>query len=473
MQRLNLIDSSFLIAENRETPMHTGGLSLYRYPKNVDKGEFLSSLKEILLAGTDLRPKFNQHLSNGMLSRANLAFSWEDDQELDIEYHIRHSALPRPGRYRELFALISRLHGTLLDRNRPLWEFHLIEGLAENQFATYLKTHHCMLDGVAAMHMTDSMLSTSSKGWVDYSPLSRAAWEHYKQQIPAQAPTAGINRTDIKSLAERLTSQLGNGKHVARALLKYANVWVGGDTGLNVPWHAVPNSIVSSNVTGSRRFIAQSWPYQRIKAVGSALGGTLNDTVLAMCAGALRLYLIQSGALPAKPLKAMVPVSLRVSGDLDSSNAVGFIIANLGTHLDDPADRFETIQESMRAGKEIYSGLSSGEAALFSQIAMSPLILSKLFSLERILPAYNLVISNVPGPRKTMYWNGARLDGIYPASIVLNGQSLNITLVGYADHLDFGIIACRRSLPSIQRLLDCLEDSLVELEDLAGNPSEL
>jgi diacylglycerol O-acyltransferase len=470
MQRLSLIDSSFLIAENRETPMHTGGLSLYSYPKGVDKRKFLLGLKEILLAGSDLRPKFNQRISNGLLSKANVSFSWENDQEFDIEYHIRHSALPQPGRYRELFALVSRLHSTLLDRNRPLWEFHLIEGLAGNQFATYLKTHHCMLDGMAAMHMTNSMLSATSKGRVAYSPLSRTAWEHYRQQLPSPVQVASYSTGDIKSLAERLTSQLGNGSNVARALLKYVNVWIGGDTALNVPWRGVPSSIISSNVTGSRRFVAQSWPYQRLKAVGNALGGTLNDTVLAMCAGALRRYLAQSEALPSRPLKAMVPVSLRASGDLDSSNAVGFVIANLGTHLDDPAARYETVRESMRAGKEVYSGLSSGEAELFAQITMSPLALSKLLGLERILPAYNLVISNVPGPRKTRYWNGARLDGIYPASIVLNGQSLNITLVSYADHLDFGIIACRRSLPSIQRLLECLEESLVELETLAANP---
>jgi diacylglycerol O-acyltransferase len=470
MQRLSLLDSSFLIGENRETPMHTGGVSLYQYPRGVNKREFLSGLKSILLSGTELRPKFNQRLSSDLLSKANLAFSWEDDREFDIEYHIRHSALPQPGRYRELFALISRLHGTLLDRNRPLWEFHLIEGLAENQFATYLKTHHSMLDGVAAMYMTSSMLSPSRAGRVDYSPLSREAWEHYKKQVPVAEPGGEIRQSDLKSLGDRLASQLGAGKNLAGALLKYANVWLGGDSGLSVPWHNVPSSIISSNVTGSRRFVAQSWPYQRIKAVGNALGGTLNDTVLAMCAGGLRRYLAQSGALPSKPLKAMVPISLRVTGDLESANAVGFIIANLATHIEEPGERFTKIQESMLAGKDIYSGLAPGEAELFAQIALSPLIFSKLLRLEKALPAYNLVISNVPGPRKKMYWNGARLEGIYPASIVLNGQSLNITLVSYADQLDFGIIACRRSLPSIQRLLDCLEESLAELEDLAANP---
>jgi diacylglycerol O-acyltransferase len=468
LSRLNLLDSSFLIAENRETPMHTGAVSLYRYPKGVDKRQFLSGLREILLASTHLRPLFNDRLSSGLLSRANLAFFWERDRHFDIEYHIRHSALPQPGRYRELFSLVSRLHSTLLDRNRPLWEMHLIEGLAGNQFATYIKTHHSMLDGIAAMHMTNSMLSPSSRGRVRYSPLSRESWEQYKKQISAPVPGAPISKGDVQSLSDRLTSQLGSGTHLARALLKYGKVWVGGETALNVPWHSVPGSIISSNVTGSRRFAAQSWPYQRVRAVGKALGGTLNDAVLAMCAGALRSYLQQSGGVPGKPLKAMVPISLRVEGDIESSNAVGFIIANLATHIADPGSRFMAIRESMLAGKDVYAGLSSGEAELFTQLAMSPLLVSKLLNLERILPAYNLVISNVPGPRKKMYWNGARLDGVYPASIVLHGQSLNITLVSYADQLDFGIIACRRSLPSIQRLLDGLEDSLAELEAVAG-----
>jgi len=468
MQRLNLLDSSFLIAENRETPMHTGGVHLYSYPKGVDKSEYLANLREIFLDTSDLRPLFRKRLANNLLSKANLSFAWEQDQEFDIEYHIRHSALPKPGRYRELFALVSRLHSTLLDRSRPLWELHLIEGLEGNQFATYLKTHHCMLDGAASMHLFHSMLSKSNRGRVKYSPLSQKLWDDYKRENPSLTVKAPVSQLDVKSLADRLASQIGSGKQLGRALMQYANVWAGGKTGLSVPWHAVPRSIISGKVTGSRRFVAQTWPFERVRAVGKALGGTLNDAVLAMCAGGLRRYLIQSEALPSKSLKAMVPISLRVASDLDSANAVGFIVANLATDLDDPAERFDTIRASTQAGKEVYSGLSAGEAALFTQITSSPLLLTKLLGLESTLPAYNLVISNVPGAREKMYLNGARLDGVYPASIVGNGQLLNITLVSYANQLDFGIIACRRSLPSIQRLIDCLEDSLSELEELAG-----
>jgi diacylglycerol O-acyltransferase len=312
------------------------------------------------------------------------------------------------------------------------------------------------------------MYSNSPDGRTDHSPLSRRAWEKYKRELAAPPGNATISRQDIRSLSERISAQIGSGVNLAGALLKYANVWIGGGRPLNVPWHSVPHSKISSSVSGSRRFVAQTWSYSRIRAVGKALGGTLNDAVLAMCAGALRRYLDQQGDLPPKPLKAMVPLSLRVEGDLDSANAVGFIVANLGTHLADTGERFEAIQQSVQAGKKVYSGLSAGEAALFTQLTSSPIVLTTLLGLGELLPAYNLVISNVPGSRKPMYWNGAQLDGVYPASIVLHGQALNITLVSYMDQLDFGIIACRRSLPHVQRLLDHLEESLQELEDLAG-----
>lgn len=467
MTRLSLLDANFLMGENRETPMHVGGVSLYRYPKGVNKSQFLHGLRDILISSTDLRPPFNLRLADTVLSRTKLTYSWERDRDIDMEYHVRHSALPRPGRYRELFTLVSRLHSTLLDRNRPLWELHLIEGVANNQFATYLKTHHCMMDGVASMHMAQSMLSDSPEGHIDYSLLSREAWERYKGQRGG-TPGGHISASDVRSLSARISEQVGSGLNLAKALAKFAGVWIGTGAPLNVPWHAVPRGQISSSVSGSRRFVAQTWPYDRIRAVGKALDGTFNDAVLAMCAGALRRYLEQSGELPSKPLKAMVPISLRVEGDLESANAVGFIVADLGTDLDDPLDRFAALSESMRAGKEVYRGLSAGEAALFTQLTMSPLLVSNLLGLGQWLPAYNLVISNVPGPRQPMYWNGARLLGIYPASIVVHGQAMNITLVSYAGQVDFGIIACRRSLPHVQRLLDLLEDALAELEECAG-----
>jgi len=468
MSRLSLLDSNFLITESRQTPMHVASVSLYRYPKGVNKREFLTSLRDILLNDHDLRPPFNQHLSRDMLSRANLAFSWERDRDIDLEFHVRHSALPKPGRYRELFTLISRLHSTLLDRSRPLWELHLIEGLAGGQFALYLKTHHCLMDGVAGMQMLQGMLSETPDSVTDYFLFSRKGWEMHRTHRRAEGKSAPVTHQDLRSLTERLAAQFGSGRHVVSALIKYGNVWLGGGKSLAAPWHAVPRGGMSRNVSGSRRFVAQSWPLARVRTAGKAMGGTLNDAVLAMCGGALRRYLLQSGDLPRHSLKAMVPVSLRQEGDLESANAVGFIVGDLATDIEDPGERFQAIRQSMIAGKEVYSGLTPGEATLFTQINASPLMVFNLLGIGHLFPAYNLIISNVPGPRKPMYWNGAQLDGLYPASIVVHGQALNITLVSYAGQLDFGIIACRRSMPSVQRLIDFMEDSLRELEEV-GN----
>jgi diacylglycerol O-acyltransferase len=164
----------------------------------------------------------------------------------------------------------------------------------------------------------------------------------------------------------------------------------------------------------------------------------------------------------------MAPVSLREEGDLESANAVGFITADLATNIADPEKRLRAIQESMRAGKELLSGLSSREAALFMQLTQLPAVLTSVLGLAATFPAFSTVVSNVPGPREQLYWNGASLDGIYPASIVFDGFAMNITLVSYHKNLDFGIVACRRSLPQIQRFIDYLEESLQELEQVAG-----
>ena len=219
---------------------------------------------------------------------------------------------------------------------------------------------------------------------------------------------------------------------------------------------------------GARRFVAQSWPFARIRAVGKALDGTFNDAVLAMSAGALRTFLINHGELPARSLKSTVPVSLRRPGDIDSSNAVGAISADLATNIKDPVKRFRAIKASMEAGKAMLQDMSSNEAALFMQLIQLPGLLLIPLGLGSRFPPYTTVISNVPGPRQPMYWNGARLEGIYPASIVTEGIALNITLVTYDTQVDFGIMACRRTLPQVQRFIDYLEDSLVELEQAAG-----
>lgn len=470
MRKMPLTDAFFLLMESRRTPMHVGGVNLFTLPKDVDDTTFLGNLGEVLRYDGELRRPFGEKLKSGPLNVAG-NYAWEEDHELDMEYHVRHSALPKPGRYRELFALVSRLHSTLLDRSRPLWEFHLIEGLQNRQFATYFKAHHCAIDGVGAMHFMSSMYSTNARNRVKISPLSREAYDIYKKQlegIHGKAKRVEPREDEVRAVAELVRERLDSTANVTRAIRDVASIWMGRERELRVPFHKVPRSVLSTRLTGARRFVAQSWPLERIKAAGKAFDCTLNDTVLAVCAGALRAQLLEQRALPKASLKAMAPVSLRAAGDVDSANAVGFLIADLATHLRDPVRRIKAIKASMDAGKEQFSGMSRREIEVYGALTQTPILLTQALGISNLYPPFSTVISNVPGPRERRYWNGARLDGIYPVSIPFDGSAVNITLVSNNDQLDFGIVACRKSVPHVQNLIAHMEDALVELEDAAG-----
>ena len=467
MRPVNLADAGFLMMEKRQTPMHVGGLHLFNYPKGVDQRKFLQEILTALRTEEAYRRPFGEYVTTGRAGPLRLY--WETDDHFDIDYHVRHSALPQPGRYRELFMLVSRLHSTLLDRTRPLWETHLIEGLQNNQFAFYSKVHHAATDGASAMHMMNAMYSKSARTRARHSALSHEAYERYKSQRLPPAPGRIEPRgRELKNVLEALRQQYDTTTSLMSAFRQFGGAFFGRSGGLSVPWHQVPRTSINTNVTGSRRFVAQSFDFERVRGVCKATDATVNDVVLAMCAGALRRYLASQHEHPAHSLKAMAPVSLRDDNDLDSSNAVGFITADLATDIADPEQRLRKIQASMAAGKDLLRGMSQREATLFMQITQVPALLSSVLGLAGHFPAFSTVISNVPGPREQLYWNGASLEGVYPASIVFDGFAMNITLVSYRKQLDFGIVACRRSIPQVQRIIDYLEEALVELEELAG-----
>ena len=466
MKKLSILDTGFLLTETRETPMHVGSVSLYRLPQGANEQEFLHGLAANLRDVDKLLPPFGDRLKTGPLGLAGPVY-WEPDPSLDLDYHIRHSALPAPGRYRELFTLVSRLHGTLLDRNRPLWETHLIEGLQNRQFAVYSKTHHAAVDGARSMHLARSMLSADPKVRLSESPMSLTAWERYRATLRHKGQD-DFSDEEVRNVVEVLKARFDTSKHIYGAVRQFAQAWTGRGGSLMLPFMKVPRSSINTSVDGARRFVAQSWPFARIRAVGKAFDGTFNDAVLAMCAGALRRYLETHAELPEESLKAMVPVSIRQEGDIDSSNAVASINADLATNIRDPARRFVAIQESVRAGKAFYKDMSPAEIQLITLVMAAPAMLLMPLGLASRIPPFNTVISNVPGILEPMYWNGARLDGSYPVSIVTDGIALNITLLTNDKNVDFGIVACRRSVPQVQRLIDYMEDSLVELEDAAG-----
>jgi len=464
MKRLDLTEAGFLLLEKRETPMHVGGVNLFTLPRGAREEAFLSEVVETLRGSTDLRPPFESYVAT-----KKTGMFWEHDEHIDMEYHVRHSALPAPGRYRELFVLASRLHTTLLDRTRPLWELHLIEGLQGRQFAVYNKIHHAAIDGIGGMHLTQAMCTEDPKDPNSYAPFSKAAYEAYKRQrFGGSKRPPRATRRDLRTVIEALKQQYDSGMHLATAMRRFGMAFIGRSGNLAVPWHNVPRTSINTRVSGARRFVAQSFDFERFRAIATGMDGTINDVVLAVCAGALRRYLLTRDELPLHSLKAMAPVSLRDEGDIESNNAIGFITADLATNVYDPEKRLRTIQESMRAGKDLLRELSPAEAALFMQLTQVPALITSMLGLGSRFPAFSTVISNVPGPRRPLYWHGARLDGIYPASIVFDGFAMNITLVSYCDKMDFGIIACRRSLPQIQRIIDHIEDALQELESVAG-----
>lgn len=436
--------------------MHVGSLMLFRAPPEAKAG-FMADLYADCVKPREFRPPFNQKL---FYPPSRLFPCWDEDPDFDIEYHVRHSALPSPGRYRELFVLVSRLHGTLLDRSRPLWECHLIEGLQSGQFALYAKIHHGLMDGIAGMRLLrNSMTESPDERGVPYM------WVKTKKNRPAGAS----RKMTVAAVAEMIQAQIGSLPGLTRALAKTAAALQRSpDERMAFPFEA-PRSVLNTKVTGARRFVAQSYSMERIRRVREAFDATVNDVVLAMCGSALRRYLEEfGGGAPQKPLTAMAPVSVRPRDADDFGNATTAVFVNLGTHIADPIRRMETIQASMRHGKNLIKELSFNEVLLFTMLLATPALTPAMLGLGAQLPATNVVISNIPGPQKTLYWNGAQLDGVYPISIVFHGMAVNITVTSYAGSLDFGIVACRRSVPRVQRIIDFLEDGLAELELASG-----
>jgi diacylglycerol O-acyltransferase / wax synthase len=447
MELMNPTDSVFLLTESREHPMHVGGLQLFEPPEGAGP-EFARQVYDALAAEHDFQPTFRKRPAWVVGGLANVAWAYDDPKDIDMDYHLRRSALPSPGRVRELLELTSRWHSTLLDRHRPLWEAHLVEGLNDGRFAVYSKFHHSLIDGVSALKLMQRTLSTDP----DDRDL-RAIWN-----LPRRRRSSGGSRWQtLTQLAGSVAGFAPSAWSLARAALV--------EQQLTLPF-AAPRTMLNVPIGGARRFAAQSWSLDRIKSIKRAAGVTVNDVVLAMCSGALRYYLIDQQALPETPLIAMVPVSLRTAEEADSGgNMVGSILCNLATDVEDPAKRLATISESMRGNKKVFSELPRLQAFALSAFFIAPLGLAVVPGFASSAPPpFNIVISNVPGPTEPMYWGGARLDGNYPLSIALDGQALNITLVNNAGNIDFGLVGCRRSVPHLQRLLGHLETSLKDLE---------
>jgi len=455
--------SGFLFTESRSQPMHVGGLQLFRKPEGAGRN-FVKDLYEEMLTHDDPAPLFLKRPHRSLSTGGQWA--WTQDEQFDIEYHFRHSALPKPGRIRELLDLCGRLHSTRLALERPLWEVHLIEGLRDGRVAMYTKMHHALVDGVASMRLVQRVLSTDAE---DRGMAPMWSSVHAGNRSRSDEPSGGVLGLPGAVLRSALAIS-SEAAGLPSALVRTLSHGVRNETSALSLY--APRTVINKQITGARRFAAEDWPMERIKAIGKATDTTVNDVVLAMCSGAMRTYLTELDALPDSSLVAMVPVSLQAkdsrSASASGGNAVGAVMVKLGTDQADPADRLQSVHQSMVTGKDALGTMTSAQIMAMSALGVAPAILTPMLRMQGIArPPFNLIVSNVPGPEEPHYFNGARLEGIYPLSIPIHGMGLNITCTSYAGQMDFGLTGCRRTVPRLQRLLTHLDDELVALEKAA------
>jgi WS/DGAT/MGAT family acyltransferase len=466
MQQLTGLDAAFLALETANSTGHVGGVCLLD-PTDAPRPLDLAALTDVLAQRLPLVPVLRRRLLEVPLGLDQPY--WVDDADFDLEYHIRELALPGPGSEAQLTEQVARLHARPLDRRRPLWEMYLITGLADGRIAVYTKVHHAAIDGVSGAELLTVLLDLSPDG----RPLP--AKTGYTPEPPPNRAALAVRAAARLAWRPVQTVRLsGEFIRVVPTLAPVLSAFVGGMLGLNRGDGSViasspsraPATPFNRPITPHRRVAFRSVSLDDVKAVKRAFGVSVNDVVMAMCAGALRTWLIDHDALPAVPLNAMIPVSVRdEKGQGALGNKVSAMLATVPTHLDDPAQRLAVVHEATKLAKSQQAVIPQGLVDDISDFAPPALVARAarvVFAtgvLHR-LPPFNLCISNVPGPNIPVYLAGARLLAQYPVSVVTDGQGLNITLVGYLGQLHFGLTACRELVPDIDALAGYLVDEL-------------
>jgi WS/DGAT/MGAT family acyltransferase len=484
---LSGLDALFLQLESEEMPMHVGSLSLLELPAGY-RGDFLHDLRALIGARLHLAEAFRRKLVPMPLGLANPA--WMRADTIDLDHHIRRVTLPRPGTQAQLEDCIGRLHAERLDRTRPLWQLVIIDGLGgrlAGHVGYYAKVHHAAIDGQAGVALAQAMLDLTPqpREVPPAPPEAPVAMPGVAQRLRAAAAQSTRQLRTLASLlpvaADAIGALLRGAPEPQRASAasatrgarpvaaadspREASSWLGPRTPLNV------------SIGAARAFAATALPLAEVKQVARALDASLNDIVLATCSGALRRWLAAHGGVPRKPIAAGVPFSVRNKADASASNKVSMMRAGLATHLADPAARLAQIQASMRVGKAVTGSLralvptdypSLGSAWVVGGLAWLAGAVGHRLPVGTHLPSLAAVaISNVPGPPMTLYVAGARVVHYWPASIVVHGVALNITVQSYADWLDIGLTACRRAVPDLRTFKRHLAQSFAELQALA------
>jgi diacylglycerol O-acyltransferase / wax synthase len=477
MQQLTGLDAAFLALETANATGHVGGVCILD-PRDAPEPLTLARLTDVLGERLPLVPVLRRKLQNVPLGLDQPY--WVDDPDFDIEYHIRELALPRPGSDAQLNEQVARLHARPLDRSRPLWEIYLITGLARRRAAVYTKIHHAAIDGVSGAELLTVLLDLTPEG---REPPPAAPFRPARPPGPAEL--AGLAALAAARLAwrpvqtVRLTNQL---IRVLPTLAPTVSTFVGGLFGLNQgdggvianPAGRAPATPFNGPITQHRRVAFRSVDLGRVKQVKNAFGVSVNDVVMAMCAGALRRWLTDHDALPQAPLVAMIPVSVRDPASRGAlGNKVSAMLATLPTATAQPERRLEIVHAATEIAKAQQAAIPQGlvdQISDFAPPALTARATRVVFAtgLLHRLPPFNLCISNVPGPNVPVYLCGARLLAHYPVSVITDGQGLNVTVVGYLGQLHFGLVCCRELVPDVDALAGYLVDELDLLAEAAG-----
>ena len=496
-KKLSSMDASFLYLETPETPMHVGSMAIFK-PKEGYEGNFFEDFKKMIAGRLHLAPILKSRLEKAPVDIDHP--SWVEDEQFDINRHIFRASLPAPGNRHILEQTVGWIHAKLLNRARPLWEFYVFEGMENNEIGLYSKIHHACIDGGAGAALTNMVYDISPVPRDVPAPAARVVQSNEPRDIAAnfvdsytqlwRAPLDGSKaksfdlprsgKSDIGSiLFDNAMFQLETGmkliggvpemmKSVTDMITRISDP----KTRQDIAGLISPPTMLNKSISSERSFAAVSISLPEAKALAKKAGGKLNDVVMAVSSGVLRRFLLEQNALPGKSLTAAVPISLREEGNTEANNQVFGMVCSLATNLEDPKERIEAIIANSAKSKEMSHPLRALMPSM-SNISMlgAPIlvqVLALLYSrsnLSDVLPpAANVTISNVPGPRQTLYAVGAELLHIFPVSIATHGLALNITVQSYRDQLDFGFIAGANIIPDVQHLADMLPEEFAKLQ---------
>lgn len=458
MKHLSGLDAMFLHIESPEMPMHIGSLNVLDLPEG-HAGDFFEDAKQGIAARLHLAPVFTRKLALMPFDLSDPV--WVEDEDIDIDYHVRHISLPKPGSNRQLQQYVARLHSTLLDRSRPLWEIFIIDGLKSGQVALYAKVHHAGIDGQGGVAVAKALFDLEPAGRVIKPPRPRPRRNEYQLGMAELAGAA------VRNAVQQYAKLFRMAPSMLRAVRDVVVPEKGADGkrawGLPKNFKLFgPRTLLNVAITNQRTFAGRTIPLAETKGIAKAFGVSLNDVVMATTAGALRRYLQEYDNLPAKPLIAAVPVSLRAAGDDSANNQVSMLAMTLATDVADPVDRLKAIHTASHANKQMMGRVKAAIPNDFPMLGAPWLVsgLASLWGRSRVMnvipPIANLVISNVAGIPVPLYFAGARMVCYYPVSIPAHGMALNVTVQSYNGRMDYGLIACRRVVPDINDLGDYL-----------------